>query len=64
MSDRTLSASSFSHVINAPIARVNIADWLFNLPTGASRELLQRPGEDHILIIVMLFQEKGTAVVS
>jgi hypothetical protein len=32
MNDRTLSASSFSHVINAPIERVDIADWLFNLP--------------------------------
>lgn len=32
MSDHKLSESSFSHVINAPIDRMDIADWLFNLP--------------------------------
>lgn len=31
MSDRTLSNSSFGHIINAPIERVDIADWLFHL---------------------------------
>jgi hypothetical protein len=30
MIDHTLSESSFGHVINAPIERVDIADWLFN----------------------------------
>jgi hypothetical protein len=31
-SDRTLLASSFGHVSNAPIERVAIADWHFRLP--------------------------------
>ncbi|WP_329103020.1 hypothetical protein OG792_25530 [Micromonospora sp. NBC_01699] len=30
--DQILSESAFHAVINAPIQRVNIADWLFNLP--------------------------------
>ena len=30
--DRTLSSSTVTHVINAPIEKVDIADWLFNLP--------------------------------
>ncbi|MDB6066703.1 MAG: hypothetical protein JWR26_2911 [Pedosphaera sp.] len=30
--DRTLSVSTATHVINAPFEKVNIADWLFNLP--------------------------------
>jgi hypothetical protein len=30
--DRTLSLSTVTAVINAPIEKVNIADWLFNLP--------------------------------
>ena len=32
ISDKQLSSSAFSHVINAPIEKVNIADWLFKLP--------------------------------
>jgi hypothetical protein len=32
MSERILSNSSFSHVIEVPIEKVDIADWLFNLP--------------------------------
>jgi hypothetical protein len=32
ISDRTLSISTVSHIINAPIEKVDIADWLFNLP--------------------------------
>jgi hypothetical protein len=31
MSGRTLSDSGFSHIINAPIERVDIADWLAHL---------------------------------
>ena len=31
-SDRTLSISTVTHIINAPLEKVNIADWLFNLP--------------------------------
>ncbi len=30
--DRTLSLSTVTAVINAPFEKVNIADWLFNLP--------------------------------
>jgi hypothetical protein len=32
ISDKQLSSSAFSHVINAPIEKVDIADWLFKLP--------------------------------
>jgi hypothetical protein len=31
LSDRTLAESAFSHIINAPIERVDIAVWLFHL---------------------------------
>jgi hypothetical protein len=30
--DRTLSISTVTHIINAPLEKVDIADWLFNLP--------------------------------
>jgi hypothetical protein len=30
--DRTLSLSTVTHSINAPIEKVDLADWLFNLP--------------------------------
>ncbi len=30
--DRTLSKSTVTHIINAPLEKVDIADWLFNLP--------------------------------
>ena len=30
--DRTLSLSTVTHIIKAPLEMVNIADWLFNLP--------------------------------
>jgi hypothetical protein len=30
--DKELSSSAYSHVINAPLANIDIADWLFNLP--------------------------------
>jgi hypothetical protein len=32
MTDRILSHSSFSHIVDVPIERVDISDWLFNLP--------------------------------
>ena len=32
LSDSTLSSSAFSHVIAAPIEKVDIAEWLFALP--------------------------------
>ena len=32
MTDRILSHSSFSHIVDVPIERIDIADWLFNLP--------------------------------
>jgi hypothetical protein len=38
--DKELSSSAFSHVINAPIEAVDIADWLFNLPEGRIPALL------------------------
>jgi hypothetical protein len=31
-SDCTLSISTVTHIINAPLEKVDIADWLFNLP--------------------------------
>ena len=31
ISDKQLSSSAFSHVVNAPIEKVNIADWLLKL---------------------------------
>jgi hypothetical protein len=34
MSDRTLAESAFSHIINAPVERVDIADWLLHLPSA------------------------------
>jgi hypothetical protein len=30
--DRTLSLSTVTHTINAPIEKVDLVDWLFNLP--------------------------------
>ena len=32
MTDRIFSHSSFSHIVDVPIERVDISDWLFNLP--------------------------------
>lgn len=32
LSDKQLSSSAFSHVINTPIEKVDIAAWLFKLP--------------------------------
>jgi hypothetical protein len=32
LQDKQLSKSAFSHIINAPIEKVDIATWLFNLP--------------------------------
>jgi hypothetical protein len=32
MTDRVLSHSSFSHIVDVSIERIDIADWLFNLP--------------------------------
>jgi hypothetical protein len=34
MSDRILGESAFCHIINAPIGSIDIADWLFHLPSG------------------------------
>jgi hypothetical protein len=34
MPDRALAESAFSHIINAAIERVDIADWLFHLPSA------------------------------
>jgi hypothetical protein len=35
--DKELSNSAYSHVINAPIGKVDIADWLFKLPEAEYR---------------------------
>jgi hypothetical protein len=32
LSDKILSSSAFSQVIAVPIEKIDIADWLFNLP--------------------------------
>jgi len=32
MANETISESSFTAVINAPIEKIDIADWLFDLP--------------------------------
>jgi hypothetical protein len=37
ISDKQLSSSVFSHVFNAPIEKVDIADWLFKLSEGEYR---------------------------
>jgi hypothetical protein len=34
MPNPTIAESSFSHVINAPIERVDIANWLLHLPNA------------------------------
>jgi hypothetical protein len=39
MTDRILSETSFSPVVDVPTERIDIADWLFNLP-GAFRTVL------------------------
>lgn len=44
MSDRQLSFSSYSHVINVPFESVDIPEWLFNLPEAE----YQRCSPDHI----------------
>jgi hypothetical protein len=41
-SDRTLSISTVTHIINAPLENVDIADWLFNLPDAGISTLLAR----------------------
>jgi hypothetical protein len=45
LGDRELSNSSYSHIINAPIEKVDIAAWLFNLPEA---EYLRCCPPDHI----------------
>ena len=37
ISDKQLSSSVFSHVFNAPIEKVDVADWLFKLSEGEYR---------------------------
>jgi hypothetical protein len=32
LGDKILSPSAYSHVIAAPLEKIDIADWLFNLP--------------------------------
>ena len=47
MSDRKIAESSFSHVINAPIDQVDIADWLFHL---SDTEYQRCAPPDHIAV--------------
>ena len=42
--DRTLSISTVTHIIRAPLEKVNVADWLFNLPDSEN----QRCSHAHI----------------
>jgi hypothetical protein len=44
MSDRQMSDSSYTHVIDVGIENVDIAEWLFNLPDAE----YQRCSPDHI----------------
>ena len=44
--NRTLSLSTVTAVINAPFEKVNIADWLFNLPDAE----YQRCSHAHIAV--------------
>lgn len=37
LTDKTLSNSAYSHVIHAPIEKVDIAAWLFKLPDAEYR---------------------------
>jgi len=39
---RVLSRSSFEHVIDVPVDRVNIADWLFHLATKTTSAVARR----------------------
>ncbi len=39
LTSNTLTASSFGHIINAPIAWVDLADWLRNLTSSEYRRL-------------------------
>jgi hypothetical protein len=45
LTDKQLSSSAYSHVINAPIEKVDIASWLFSLPEA---EYLRCCPPDHI----------------
>lgn len=45
LSDKILSSSAYSHIIAVPIEKVDIADWLFNLPEA---EYLRCCDPDHI----------------
>ena len=45
LSDKQLSNSAYSHVINVPIEKVDIADWLFHL---AEAEYQRCCPPDHI----------------
>ena len=49
MTDRILSHSSFSHIVDVRIERIDITDWLFNLPeaeyNAAARPITSRPAQ-------------------
>jgi hypothetical protein len=37
LADKLLSSSAFSHIVDVPVEKMNIADWLFNLPEAEYR---------------------------
>ncbi len=47
MTDLKLSDSSFSHIIDLPVERIDIADWLFNLPNDEYKRCCP---PDHIAV--------------
>jgi hypothetical protein len=47
ISDKQLSSSSFSHVISAPIEKVDVADWLLKLSVA---EYQRCCSPDHIFL--------------
>jgi hypothetical protein len=53
ISDRTLSISTVTHIINAPLEKVDIADWLFNLPDANINAARMYTSQQAILLVMM-----------
>lgn len=47
MTNHTLSDSSYNHIIDLPIERIDIADWAFNLPNNEYKRCCP---PDHIAV--------------
>lgn len=45
LTDKVLSSSAYSHVVAVPLEKIDIADWLFNLPEAEYQRCCQ---PDHI----------------